>query len=298
MKHDTTFEKIEAWLDGKLPATEVRALEAEIAADPALAAEVRKRRIARMAIDRLVEQDFEQNIAKWRYSMGDPPPPPPDPFWKLWMTIPLALIAALAVWYFWPNPQTAPVRTEEVTPPPHDSSSTTIPTPPTQPTPPPVDKSNVPVKPRYIALADQKLHDYRATVLTQYGKTMGDSGTGNRHFEEGVLAFRQNKNAAAKKALLQVPATDADHYIPAQEMLAWIFYQEGNYAEAAWRYETFVSLLPGPDADWYLLLFYLADYEKRKTDFQKLLDEMLDPANEHKRRDDAEMLKRGMEEKK
>jgi hypothetical protein len=73
-------------------------------------------------------------------------------------------------------------------------------------------------------------------------------------------------------------------------MLAWLFFQEKNYPEAAKRYESFARQNPLPEVDWRLSQFYLADYPNRKTGFWQKMDEMLDPAHPHKYHPQAEAL--------
>lgn len=57
--------KIEAWLQGKLPAAEAAAFQAEMAADPALAEEVDLHRLTLQAMDHLSEQHLQQNVLAW-----------------------------------------------------------------------------------------------------------------------------------------------------------------------------------------------------------------------------------------
>jgi hypothetical protein len=95
--------------------------------------------------------------------------------------------------------------------------------------------------------------------------------------------------------LLRVPSTD-NHYTAAQEMLAWLFFQEGNYAEAARRYDLYADQDKASIVtDWWRLQFYLADYPNRKADFQALLEEVLDPAKPHQFASRAAELKAAVE---
>ncbi|MFN0013057.1 MAG: tetratricopeptide repeat protein, partial [Saprospiraceae bacterium] len=279
-------------LAGNLPAAEAHAFEAEVAADPLLAAEVQSHRTAHEALDRLAELQMRQNIETWLSSTDPLPKPPPEPFWKWWMTIPLALVAALAVWCFWPTtpPRLAPPPEQTTTPP-------TSPIPPKgDPKPPTSQPAAQPAAhPKYIALVENGLLRLQENIALKYGQTMGgDGGTGSAAFEQGAKAFREKNWKTAQKTLRQVSGTDGTRFAAAQEMLACLYFREKKYAEAARRYETYAAAKPGPDTDLHLLQFYLADYENRRAAFQKLLNEMLDPANEHKHRDAAEKLKAGM----
>lgn len=307
MQHNTTFDKIEAWLEGRLSAQEARAFEAEVAANPELAEEVEHHRTAQQALDRLAERKMQQNVEAWLNST-DPLPPPPDPFFKWWMTIPLALIAALAGWYFWPaQPNEEPTLPQSTSTQPiadqPGSDSLRPPTagadPQTPPAPVPgeADKSKT-AQPRtpkaYIAVAETNLAGLNKTIADKYGRTMGGGPTGSADFEAGVRAFKAEDGAAAKAALARLTPADGNYYRSAQELLAWLYFREARYAEAAACYVVFAEGKTDADTDWYLLQFYLADYAHRKRDFDNLLREVLDPASEHKHRAAAERLRAGM----
>ncbi|MEQ1747258.1 MAG: hypothetical protein ABMA02_17640, partial [Saprospiraceae bacterium] len=147
---------------------------------------------------------------------------------------------------------------------------------------------------KYVALVENDLLRLGDDIALKYGQTMSGNSMGSTAFDRGTKAFREKNWDTAKKALLQVPNTDGTSYAATQEMLAWLYFREKKYAEAVKCYKTYAAANPGPGADLHLLQFYLADYENSKADFRKLLDEILDPANEHKFRDEAEKLKAGM----
>ncbi len=65
MDNDPLHAKIEAWLQGKLPAAETAAFQAEIDANPALAEEVDLHRLTLQAMDHLSEQQLQQNVLAW-----------------------------------------------------------------------------------------------------------------------------------------------------------------------------------------------------------------------------------------
>lgn len=65
MDNHPLSDKIEAWLQGKLPAAEAAAFQAEMAADPALAEEVDLHRLTLQAMDHLSEQHLQQNVLTW-----------------------------------------------------------------------------------------------------------------------------------------------------------------------------------------------------------------------------------------
>ncbi|HRI60046.1 MAG TPA: hypothetical protein PK228_09995 [Saprospiraceae bacterium] len=65
MRDELLFDKIEAYLRGKLPPADVAAFEAEIAADPELAALVNTHRLERQGLEWLVERDLMAKMNGW-----------------------------------------------------------------------------------------------------------------------------------------------------------------------------------------------------------------------------------------
>lgn len=65
MADEQLTSKIEAWLQGKLPADEAAAFQAQVAADPALAEEVDLHRLTLRAMEHLSEQHLQQNVLAW-----------------------------------------------------------------------------------------------------------------------------------------------------------------------------------------------------------------------------------------
>lgn len=303
MIDDSTFEKIEAWLSGELTGTEAQAFEADIAADAELAAEVQRHRFGRLAIDRLAEQGIEQDLARWRNTMDDLPQAPPDNLApndkpapkssvsRLIIPALLLLLGVGAIWYFKQLPPSVNRQPPTVYPPP----SNVPPPPSTVPVavvPPPTQAPEAPTTDQQrIAMADQRLTNFKKGILQQYGQTMGEEQEINPFFKAGVDAFKQkNKAKTAKENLLKVPAQDP-YFAPAQEMLASLFYQEKNYSDAARCYEAFAAQNSAPETDWRLAQFYLADYQYRKSDFWKKMDEMLSTAPKHQHQKEAKALK-------
>lgn len=299
MMNDDSFEKIDAWLSGDLPEAEARAFEAEITADATLAAEVERHRRGREALDRLAEQTLQTDIARWRESMDELPAPPVDANstsgttrWVIAGV--LALLVFGALYWLWSSKDLQPNQA-----PAQDKLPIQIqPTVPIAITPPdePVNE-NKDLKQtendhssQLIAMAETNLSDLKGAILQQYGQTMGEDDEENPFFTKGVKAFKGNELQAAKKNLLQVPKTDP--YFPSsQEMLAFIYLREKNYPSAVQSYESFASQSSDPAADWYLLQFYLTDYQHYKTNFAKKLRALSAPENHHRYQKEAEILK-------
>jgi len=300
MKNDATFEKIEAWLSGELPEAEARAFEAEMAVDAALATEVERHRRGREGLDRLAEQALQGDMARWRDSIDEPPAPPANASsttgttkWIIAGVLGLLLLGT----FYWllpsrePQPNNSPAQ-ENLTP----QTQPTVPIAVTPTDEPVIENKDANQKEdknsaQLIAMAETNLSDLRGAILQQYGQTMGDDDEENPFFTAGVKAFKSNDLKASKKDLLQVVKTDP--YFPsAQEMLAFIYLNEKNYPKAAQCYEYYARQSADPAADWRLLQFYLMDYQNRKVDFSRKIEEIADPENQHRYREEVEKLKR------
>ncbi|MFN0034451.1 MAG: hypothetical protein ACKVUS_05240, partial [Saprospiraceae bacterium] len=131
---------------------------------------------------------------------------------------------------------------------------------------------------RLIAMAETNLSDLQGAILAKYKDQRGGEDEENPSFTAGKKAFQSGNSSVAKEHLLQVPADDHAYFSSAQEMLALLYFQEKDYAKAARCYESYSSKNSDPAKDWRLLQFYLADYQNRKADFWKKLDEMTQPA--------------------
>jgi tetratricopeptide (TPR) repeat protein len=108
MVDENLHDKIEQYLLGQLSSEATARLEAEMAADPALADQVALQRLALMGIQRLAARDMRVRFDQWDAEIDDPPstPTPPEaPItagnpW-IWTTIAtLLLLIAGAFWHF------------------------------------------------------------------------------------------------------------------------------------------------------------------------------------------------------
>lgn len=312
MTNSKISDKIEAWLDGKLPDTEARAFEAEIETNRALAKDVNSHRLARQVLDRLAAMSLENDFKRWRETLDDLPKPPDDPprppvrlIWVYLMAL-LLILSAGAIWYFWPPaPEEQPVKTQQ--PPAADKNEEPIAqqtptTPPELPKTPEIKQpvSPAPPRPSYnrelVALADAGLDMHRRAVSTQYGTVMGGDDDGDPIFAAGIKAYNEKNEQEAIRQLRQIPA-GASYYASAQEILALLYFDTGNFPAAARAYEAFAAEFPSEEADWRLAQYYLATYDSRKADFWKKMDKILDPAAQHPDQLKAMELKKLLEEK-
>lgn len=299
MNKETYFDQIEAWLSGELPEAAARALEAEMASNPALAAQVEQHRLARLAIDTLQEQEIQKDIQHWRSTLDEIPAPPSEPSNTRWIWI-IFFFCLLTggIWYIRrpnasdnaqePSKQIPFAEKDPIVPPKENVDDGTHPTVPTPP-----EKSS-PVSPakhqQYAGLAMEQLASMRSDIIRQYGQTMGDEDEMNLDFKIGLTAYKNNEPQQAELALLKIPK-ESEFFIPAQEMLAELYFRRKNYAAAAHCYELFASQNSGAQIDWRLVQFYLADFEHHERALRTKLDTIIDSKQKHLHREEAVKLK-------
>lgn len=101
MMDEALHDRIEQYLLGQLSEEAAARLEAEMAADPALADQAALQRLALLGMQRLAAREMRARFEQWD-AETDPPPArntPPNPWF--WTTLALlALIALGAFWYF------------------------------------------------------------------------------------------------------------------------------------------------------------------------------------------------------
>lgn len=142
MDKETRYERIEAYLEGRLPDPERQAFEQQMAADPGLAAEVElHRRLERVVSDR-EKRAFRQKLAELAAEF--PSPPAGRAGWKGFFRfggLLLALLAAVVLWQY--------LRREPAVPeaPPAIAQDTLVETeapPPSLPEPPATPQAETP----------------------------------------------------------------------------------------------------------------------------------------------------------
>ncbi|MBK6930669.1 MAG: hypothetical protein IPH12_07255 [Saprospirales bacterium] len=118
---DILFDKIERFLRGKMPAGEVQAFEAEIAANPALAEQVAMHQMEMDSLELALEDDLRERFGHWK---NEPPGtaerPGMRPGWPLLLVV-AALLSVAGIWWFWlkpapESPRTAPAQPERQAP--------------------------------------------------------------------------------------------------------------------------------------------------------------------------------------
>ncbi|MCB0573416.1 MAG: hypothetical protein KDC61_02475 [Saprospiraceae bacterium] len=237
-RDERLFDKIEAYLRGKLPAEEAAAFEAEMSADAELSRQVRAQRIELQGLEWLVERDLRTKMDAWEREVEQAPTPLRVSFVRRWWVGGAAAMLVLALFGWWllqprqtdiGGPQPI-VSTPDPATSPQDTPVKNVPQPPrkapqkqpdriaekSSPKPPVVTKPQ-PVTPAppatdYPALAaayyrDQDFMDASAAATGEsplYGQALDRFKSGNYAAAEKLLApvIKLNPNALKTKELL------------------------------------------------------------------------------------------------
>jgi len=298
MKNDEAlFYKIEDYLKGKLPPDEAAALEQEIATDPALAEMVEMQRFEREGLEYMMGENLRAKIKDWETS-----PPLPRPVstqsanrsnWsahkKIWAgLLAIVLLGVAAFFLFRKNePPVPPTQTEQIAPQDTTTQEKDVPVPPIENQPPiatdekkPAEKqpTNDARRRELIALADAS-HQLPPGFFPDNLK--GTDGTAKSPLAPAVEALRQTppnyQKAIAEFSKIRQAAHPQD-YDKAQEMLAHVYFKTGQYGKAAaiFQKRTEMGLPPAlhDEAEWYLLLSLVPDYDGQKGRVDGLVEKM------------------------
>jgi len=321
-------EKIEAYLLGKMPPQEARAFKSDIQNDAELAEEVELHRLILPVPDRLAELDLRQDFAQWRQEMESSPPMPKRDTAKWWIAAVALLLLAGAFWLWQdaearfareqaarqraeqaleaeklkserreqenqqlrqdmlnlqqPNPTPA---TDSKTPPGGGNSVVVVPSPPPQ------------EEPEYVALADQELIAY----VDNFSETLRIRGTrseaiGEELVDKADTAINKRQYRTATNLLTRVKPDDP-MYSKSLEMLAYVYFKRKQYTQAVNTYLKYRKFDGNTDkTDWELCLFYLGDYPRYRSEFQKLLNSII-ADEKHPKRDKAIALRNELAKK-
>ena len=104
MVDETLHDRIEQYLLGQLPPSEAVRIEADMAADPALADQVALQRLTLMGMQRLAARDMRAHFDQWDADIEAPvetPSPPVGTARSPWAWATIALLLLLAAGAFW-----------------------------------------------------------------------------------------------------------------------------------------------------------------------------------------------------
>ncbi len=238
MENARDYDKIEAYLKGQLGEAERQAFEAQLAQDEDLAAEVDFLRDVMIASDpkwTAIESTMKDYFAEKKR------PSPPEGrggVWKkFWWLIPVLILGG-ALYFLRPQ------RTETI---PSAPAQPEVPAKP-QPTPPPV-----PGKPIAKTPAPSKT-EVKETPYLALAKDI----------------YKAPKEFTFTRGKEEMPSTDN----PIAR--AHALFQTGKYSQAAEAFQALTSnSIYGYDADWYLLLSYLAQLPEGQANFDSLFNKIL-----------------------
>jgi tetratricopeptide (TPR) repeat protein len=269
MKKNTTHEKIDAYILNRLPPGERADFEKEIRADPDLSEEVN---ILRDAIKATGEEDIKAFRREMEAATADSGGHRGSFFLSMrWALAAAAVVVlALSVWlmtrqFSGPAPQ-LPIAKDQPQPP----KQPTAPQKPPVISPPPAEKA--PQKIEYLALAEELYVPYDASGLRS-GEPE-DSVTPS-DFERAVEAYN-NKDWKQVVRLLKSPTPD--QLTESLKLRAHAYFQLGNFDKAAADFQQLAekSLSYKYDAEWNLLLCYLARLPEKQAAFDQLRKRILE----------------------
>jgi hypothetical protein len=274
------FDKIEAYLRGQLPSAEAAAFEAEIAADPELAALVKMHRLERRGLEWLVERDLLTKMNVWERE-AEQAVPAPKPlratFVRRWggvtwsvmarnALIGAAAVLTLGVFGWWmlqpqtdiggpPSVLTAPKPKTPSTAPPKTSPKPPAPTPkpdesdrvaesptPSKPSPVPKPETKPPSPP-----APPAAPNYPALAATFYREgdfiqKNGNTTSGESPgYGEALDSYKSGKYSDVEK-LLKPALKSNPEALKTKELLAHSLYQRGKYDEALTYFRQLVGV--------------------------------------------------------
>ncbi len=294
MNLDASFlDKIDDYLSGKLPPDEAMALEQKSAVDPETAEAIEFMRLEREGMELILEERLREKMGGWEEELPTPKTNLSRYGWVLGAAF--ALLIAVAVWrWAASDPQTISAPDPAKTP------ANTVPAPgqpdapiaqqpdnqiPTQAPPgqKPSSKEN-----RYLALAQAS---YQSPDFSNIRKGGADASGSPSLIEQAAAFYIQKKFALAAQTLDSIPPNQRTD---ALKIRAHAFFNLKNYNLAAVEFEDLTKTggRYRNDAEWHLLLCYLALLPAEQARFDTLLRKIRDPQQSHPFADKATALQK------
>ncbi|MEZ4943668.1 MAG: hypothetical protein R3D58_22535 [Saprospiraceae bacterium] len=302
---EQNFERIERYLQGKLPEAEARALEAQMAADPDFAALVQQHRLERQGLELLVERELLGKMQQWDreteifQQTTQPRRGVVRPMRWIMRAAAILLIAFGTYWileqYDPASPETnAPitsvkpeikprvptVRRSKPTPP-----RQADPAPGDQPTsdyaqqdptpldPAPIEEMTGADAPDYAALADDFFRE--RDFLPPKGSKGGQAGSAA--YNQALDKFQDGKYTDALSKLKPSPGSDTDA-IQQKELLALSQYKTKQYDSAVANFRDIAASGKQPyaqRAEWGMALTLLNRMPTKKPLFDRVMANIL-----------------------
>jgi anti-sigma factor RsiW len=301
-EQEKLFFKIEDYLQGKLPPAEAQEFEKDIAADPELAAAVKKHRFEQQGLEYLLEQELREKMQAWKAedSGASRPPRPRRPWWLLGL---FALLAAGLFIYLKKKPEPSLLTPPAIEETPTGTSETPADEAPAAPAGPVAEVPSSSTKPEAPAPRTAAPPDARAEQILAFHELP-------EHYQGQVRSATPPPSPTALDAALK--AYEAGRYAEAiqllrsgemsddgRELLAHAYLKQGEYAQAARLFREMAQAgysAPVQDRmEWNLLLSLLLRQPSGNAETQALLKKMAAPENYHdyqaKARELAALLK-------
>ncbi|NRB52934.1 MAG: hypothetical protein HRU41_35060 [Saprospiraceae bacterium] len=302
MSKSNHFDEIEAYLTGQMSEAKRQIFEQRLSKEKDLAMEFELQKLEHQSMNVLIEQDLRSSITSWadappvnpfgeedaKKSIVDNPNKPPAKVVPigasrrrlLWMAASIAVLILTAIGvsrYLAQDPSTAenniaiqgfPIPIE-----PPDTTTTTnpkpgpvIPKPPKKISPPPKDYG-------LLAIA---AYDDRQTAFPKFAPQLrtGDAKTDSSAVVQAAEAFDSDDYQKAIDFLGSPKSGDQSHV---RYLRGHTYFRLKDYEKAIPEFAFLVAneLVPKhEESRWYLLLSYLAEYEKYKEAFEKLGQEL------------------------
>jgi len=312
MKNDKQlFFKIDEYLKGRLTPEEAAAFGQQIAADPKLAQAVELQRFEREGLEYVLEKDLREKMKTWKKGPSQveqkTPPIPRNGKRNFWLSmLAVALLITVAFFIFRPAekspvPEATPIERPKKIP--EDS----IPVNPTQTEPSqkqaPIanaEEKKQPLQPSRSQYAYLSTSEYELPENLRSGLRSDAVNSGKSVLAPAVKAFKSNppdyKTTIVELKKISRQAHPAV-YDQAQEMLAHTYFSTKQYKEAARIFEQMtrqgLTTSAHDQAEWYLLLSLLPNYNRQQAKIDALLEKMSAP--EHEQSGNAADVKRKLE---
>jgi cytochrome c-type biogenesis protein CcmH/NrfG len=299
MDKASLHDKLAAYLQNRLDAKEQAEVEQLIESDKAVAEQLTLVRMEHELATVLLDDKLDAMMEAWEKEEAgeessdsadptlDKQPPPSNNrplFWLLGV-----LLAGALIYFLWPTvpaqeqqvePQenrslTTPSETEQddsaptVTAPAAEEPANNPERPAEQAAPPIAQDQPASSEPTYQQLALAMADDY-SPINKLNIRTRGEQAEDEPPIVRGYYLMGKGDLKGAEEALLSVPEQPEKYYLNAQQYLAFIYYEQGDYGMAIPILEQLIErgYYNQDDMGWYLALSYLAEGDKTKGEAQ------------------------------
>ncbi len=291
MEEQVIFNLIQKYLDGALSEHEMATVRKRIESEPALAGELQNQQLERQVMDELVARKLKEKMRQWDQQL---PVYKPSFFKKRQNLLPFLLtivvIAACAVFFILkkitpsPAPSGQPQKTEQIPPVANHGEgpqeSKALDANPKNPAGnPELQKTETRKQIAYLEIAQR--HYETLPSLTFPFRGNGEAADSiSRAMEAADQAYRRGDLSEATNITAALAAT-YPNVSRLQLILGKLYFEKKDFESAIGSLSA-VSKTPtlfASEAQWNLLLAYLARYDKEKQFYKKLLREILSDPN-------------------